>query len=565
MGFTDPNIVEFVTDPQLLNLTVSVAQETLLRAMYGLPLTTQDQRDAWQVCSGGRRYREGHRPAEVSVISGARGGKGSRIEAPPLCYEATFGHHERHLGRGERGTIPLVSQDSRANAVMRGYVFDYMRHSPVLSTLIEDERRDELALSNRMSVVCFPNTAGSLRAWSIPAAGMDEVAFWRLDGAADSDVEIQAAIRRGMVGFPRTLLVKCSTPYMRGGLLHSDFERAFGKDDPDLLVWRAPSVVMNPTLGAGRLAREQRLDPVRFRREYEAEWIDDLDAFVPPTWVEAAVVKGRRELPPRSDTDYAATTDPIGGGPDEWPIHIYHVEHDSRHLVVDVLRAHRRVGTEAPDLEGIVREYAAVLRRYRCDMVVGDRYAGAWVRQAFERQGIRYEDAPCDKSRAYLELHAWLAQGRVELPDDPVLTRQLTNLERRARPGGRDMVDHPRGQHDDRANVVALAAALVSREDEDVPLMLLGSADHRDWEARHHDDGRVGTPIASERAELLTLFEPLCLALENGDTDAAKRAESALEAHLASVEETDASAGARVRRLSQQVQDAIARRVRATA
>jgi hypothetical protein len=433
----------------------------------------------------------------------------------------------------------------------------------VLSTLIEDERRDELVLRNRMSVVCFPNTAGSLRAWSIPAAGMDEVAFWRLDGAADSDVEIQAAIRRGMVGFPRTLLVKCSTPYMKGGLLHGDFERAFGKDDPDLLVWRAPSALMNPSLGAERLAREQRLDPLRFRREYEAEWADDVDAFVPPTWIHAAVVTGRHELAPERGVVYAAVTDPMGGGLDEWPLLIFHVDEDSRQLVVDVLRAHRRVGTEAPDLEGIVREYALVLRRYGCDAVVGDRYAGAWVRQAFERQGLRYDDAPCDKSAAYLELHAWLAQGRVALPDDPVLVRQLTNLERRPRPGGRDAIDHPRGQHDDRANVVALAAAAASREDEDMPLMLLGSTTYRDWEARRAP-GAPSQVTAEERADLLALFEPLCEGLEHGDDDAAEEATRALEAHIAKVEALDADAGVRVRALAHRVQDAITRRLSAT-
>src|SRR5262245_22171438 len=33
-----PDIVEFVTGPQLLGLTLSLAQVTLLRAMYGLPM-----------------------------------------------------------------------------------------------------------------------------------------------------------------------------------------------------------------------------------------------------------------------------------------------------------------------------------------------------------------------------------------------------------------------------------------------------------------------------------------------------------------------------------------------
>jgi hypothetical protein len=58
--------------------------------------------------------------------------------------------------------------------------------------------------------------------------------------------EIQASIRRGMIGFPTTRLVKISTPYMRGGVLYEDFQSSFGQDDPDLLVWRASSRLMNP-------------------------------------------------------------------------------------------------------------------------------------------------------------------------------------------------------------------------------------------------------------------------------------------------------------------------------
>ena len=81
----------------------------------------------------------------------------------------------------------------------------------------------------------------------LPGGGvLDELAFFRLEGAADSDVEIQASIRRGMLAFASTRLVKISTPYMQGGVLYDDFVRAYGQDAPDLLVWRAPSTVMNP-------------------------------------------------------------------------------------------------------------------------------------------------------------------------------------------------------------------------------------------------------------------------------------------------------------------------------
>src|SRR5262249_56726124 len=98
----------------------------------------------------------------------------------------------------------------------------------------------------------------------------DELAFYRLEWQSDSDVEVQASIRRGMIAFPDTRLVKVSRPYMKGGVLYDDFTRGFGQDDPDFLLWRASSLLMNPSLRAGRLERERRLDPSRFAREYEA-------------------------------------------------------------------------------------------------------------------------------------------------------------------------------------------------------------------------------------------------------------------------------------------------------
>ena len=85
-----PTIVEFATDSQLLNLSLSLAQDTLLRGIYGLPLRTTEQRDLWHACTGGRTYRADHHYPEVTVIAGARAGKDSRILAPVLCYEAAW-------------------------------------------------------------------------------------------------------------------------------------------------------------------------------------------------------------------------------------------------------------------------------------------------------------------------------------------------------------------------------------------------------------------------------------------------------------------------------------------
>ena len=127
------------------------------------------------------------------------------------------------------------------------------------------------------------------------------------------------------------------------------------------------------------------MDPTRFAREYEAAFVDD------------AVVTGRHELPPQAGVRYVAGVDPSGGSADAFTLAIVHRE-DSGRIVHDVMKGRGRVGTLAPDLADVVREYVAILTRYGCQDVVGDRYAGQWVRQAFREAGIRYGDVDRDRS-----------------------------------------------------------------------------------------------------------------------------------------------------------------------
>ncbi len=473
---TIPTIIEFATDPQLLNLSISLGQETLLRAIYGLPLPTKDHLDLWVQCTGRTTY-PGRPFGEVTVIAGARSGKDSRIAAPIVCYEGLYGGHERHLAKGEVGTIPEVAQDLRATAIGFSYVKAYLTRSSLLSGKVAEVLAGEITLTNGLRVFCFPCTLRSLRGWSNPVGVMNEVGFYRLEGQADSDEEIQASIRRGMLSFPMPRLAKISTPYMMSGILYEDHKRAWGRDDPDLLVWQAPTVLMNPTITAGRLERERRLDASRFAREYEGEFVADVEAFLPAAWVEDAVIPGCHELAPRTGVIYQAAVDSSGGGPDAFTMSIMHLEApgtEQARVVQDVLRSWGRVGAQAPNLAAVVGEIATILRAYGLYQATGDKYAAGWVTQAFGKAGISYIPAPMDKSTAYLESRALFAQGRIEILDDPVLVRQLKNLERRPRAGGRDQVDHPRGSrhHDDHANVTCLAAAILAAEGtgQDLPM-----------------------------------------------------------------------------------------------
>src|SRR5262245_21353003 len=83
---------------------------------------------------------------------------------------------------------------------------------------------------------------------------------------------------------------------------------------------------MNPTIRQSRLERERRLDPSRFSREYEAEFVDDLAALLPSAWVDDAIVPRRYALPPIDGCACVAAVDLAGGGQDKSTISIVHAE-----------------------------------------------------------------------------------------------------------------------------------------------------------------------------------------------------------------------------------------------
>ncbi len=521
MSRARPSIVDFVTDPALLGLSISPAQRTLLMSAYGVKLSSSEEREIFRLCTNREKYLTGHVFGELTVMAGARSGKDSRIAAPIVCYEAAFGGHDKKLARGERGMIALVAQDARAARIAFDYIKAYFEGSPVLAKLVAEPRATEIALTNGITVAVFPSTLRSLRGYSIPCAVMDELAFFRLEGSADSDAEIQTSIRRGGGSFGGTKLIKISTPYMRSGVLFDDFTRSFGQDDPDLLVWRAPSRLMNPdTITEKFLDTQQRLDPARFAREYLADFIDT-ESFLSGAWIDAAISRDRHELAPQSGIKYVAAIDPHGGGQNAFTLSIVHAEGrgPACRIVQDVMRAWNKPRDAQVDLTGVVETISATLRSYGITRVISDRYAKAWVRDTFRRFGITVVEATTrrsgestvmDTSTAYLETEPLFAQGRIEILDNPTMIRELRNLERRPGQGGRDRVDHPSRANDDHAAALAFASATCAEQNSHSGGFTLVASVGRNWITGEVYEGRVWESRNGEGAttEIPRVIEP---------------------------------------------------------
>ena len=109
-------------------------------------------------------------------------------------------------------------------------------------------------------------------------------------------------------------------------------------------------------------------------------------------------------------------------------------------------------------------EFAALLKQYRINKVIGDRYSAEWVVSSFKEHAISYEASERNKSEIYLEALPLFSRGVISFPNIPVLIRELRLLERQAHRGARETVDHPKRGSDDIANALCGCAAVVMGE-----------------------------------------------------------------------------------------------------
>jgi hypothetical protein len=388
---------------------------------------------------------------EAWAIVGRRGGK-SRNFALGTFYLGIRRDYRGILAPGEEGVVPVIAADRKQARQVLRYIRG-LAALPAFAPYLRRQLAESIELRTGVTIEVHTASYRTTRGYSIPGLVGDELAFWRDEESANPDTEVLAALRPGMATVPDALLLAGSTPYGRRGELHKMWQRYFGEASPDVLVWVAPSRVMNPALPASVVERAFAEDPVAAAAEYGAEFRQDVHAFLDPEAIAAVIPLERRELPPQESVSYVAFVDPSGGSQDSMTLAVAHLE--GERAVLDCVRERRPPFSP----EDVVADFAGVLRTYHVTTVTGDRYAGQWPRERFAVHGILYAPSERTKSEIYRELLPGVNAGRVEMLDVPVLRTQLATLERRVARGGKDSIDHPPGGRDDVAN--AAAGALV--------------------------------------------------------------------------------------------------------
>jgi len=450
------NIVRAFEDKEIFGRLIK-KQETwstwkvALRAIFGLPIDGE-QFEIYRKFTG--REKQSSQPfKEVFLAIGRRGGK-SFISAIIACYLATFVSWRSQLGPGETGYVMVIATDRKQASVVLGYIKAILRLK-IFKGLVVNETKEELELTNGITISVVTCSYRSIRGYSVVCAIADEVAFWRSEGA-NPDREIFTALRPCMANIDGSLLIAISSTYAKSGILW-EASQLFGRDDPDVLFWRAGTMDMHPTFKERVIQRALKEDYSAARAEYFAEFREDLETFLSVEVIDSVIQRSRYELLYNKRWVYNAFVDSSGGRAEAMTLSIAHREAEK--VIQDCIRVKK-----PPFNPGqCVREFAEVLKSYGLTSVTGDKYGAEWVTSAFRKEGIGYKNSEASKSEIFLEFLPLVMQGQVELLDhreQMVEFRQLERLTGR----GKDIVDHPRGLTDDIANSCAGAAVLCARK-----------------------------------------------------------------------------------------------------
>jgi hypothetical protein len=445
-----PNIIEAIKNPKLFgslfnSLDSWLAWIVWLKAVFGLAMDSAEL-ELYRKCTG-RTEPPNDGVKEAYAIVGRRGGK-SRIVAFAAAFIACFHDFRRYLAPGERGMVLILARDREQAKVVFNYIGGILNGIPALKQMVTAWRADEIELNNGIIIAVKASDYRAVRGVTIVCCICDEVAFWDSQGV-NPDKEIFQALRPAMVTIPDAKLLVISSPYAKFGVLFEAHRNNYGRDDAPVLVWQAPTTVMNPSIPAEFIQDQIDQDPEAGRSEWLAQFREDIEAAFSLEIIEACVIHGRVELLPAERISYLAFCDPSGGRHDQFTLSISHRADDK--AIIDLVRAWK----PPFDPSEVVKECAEALKPYRVKTIIGDAYAGEWPREQFRKHGITYQLSDKNRSQLYLDLIPVVCSKRVELPDNRKLIDELRRLERRRGRSGKDSIDHPANGHDDMANAVA--------------------------------------------------------------------------------------------------------------
>ena len=175
-------------------------------------------RTTWRCSRGalGGRPRRRSRRARRGWCAGGGAGK-SFMLALIAVYLACFKDWRQYLAPGEHATIMIIACDRKQGRVIARYIGAFIEECALLKPLLlrKGGHNDNwsMELEGRVTIEVHAANYRTVRGYTIVAALLDELAFWRCEESANPDREVIEAIRPALATVPEAMLLCASSPY----------------------------------------------------------------------------------------------------------------------------------------------------------------------------------------------------------------------------------------------------------------------------------------------------------------------------------------------------------------
>ena len=404
------------------------------------------------------------------VVAGRRSGK-TKAMAALSVYLSTCCDWSDSLSIGEKPLSLFLAPSERQATVAHDYSAGVIDHVELLSSQVVSRTASSITLHNGLTLETQAAHWRYSRGGTAVCITFDECAFlYSSDDAANNDVALMTALKPSLATTGGPMLLT-SSPSAMEGVVYALWKRHHGaKGDKRILVVQAETRDLNPSLRKSVVSRAYEQDAVGADAEYGGRFRQPVTAYLERSIVEKCVEVGTTQRQKILLLSHTAFVDTSGGsGQDSYTCAIGHM---TRVTALETYLVDALFEARPPfDPEVVTKQVAELLRSYGINFVMGDNYGARWPITSFARHGISYQTCPVPKTELYMHTLPLWVSGRVGMVDHQRAVDQLCGLRRKLGQGGREVVDHVRGAHDDLSNVIAGALWRLTPVQQKVPIV----------------------------------------------------------------------------------------------
>ena len=464
---------------KILNMKLTLGQRVIAKVCYDNvnpeDLEGEEAEYAKKIF-GDVKVISAHSRRIVTIVAGRGSGKSSVLSSCRLLHLALTLPLNR-LAAGEKGYCLIICPDLKTAKQTLEFVRGQAESSPFIKPLIGEKvkgrnlangiRQDGFLITRPdgyvVSVECLAASKGgrSVRGRSLVCVVLDECAFFEDENHAVNDKEIFAALLPRMM--KGSQLIIASTPWADTGLLF-DLYKANFESPKNSVVAVAPTLLMMPTEEMKEAVDAMmQTEPERAQQEFFAKFMTSGDG----AWFDSASVDKcvdyfrEDELPPNQNVITVAGAD-LAFKQDNAALVIVQYFDDCFHVAM--AKEHKPRPNQPLLPSELFSDFSNEMKRYFLDYTIADRFNEAPFREHLENNGLYLINIPGGndgKVEMYTRVRSLLREGRLSIPDNPRLIKQLKNVSVKPTSGGRLTIEHHRRRGDGHGDMVSALVAAV--------------------------------------------------------------------------------------------------------